>query len=113
VSESDQPDHPELSAATDGAVLAVHVQPGAKRPGFAGRHGDALRVRVSAPPADGRANDAVLALVASAFGLPRSGVRLLSGGANRRKRVLLAGVDVAAAAAVVERLLDGPGAQRS
>ena len=113
MSEATHPEHPALSATTRGTVLALHVQPGAKRPGFAGRHGEALRVRVSAPPTEGRANEEVLALVASAFGLPRSAVLLVSGGANRRKRVLLEGLDVAAAAVVVERLAGGPDAQRS
>ena len=56
--------HPEVTAADGGVVLAVHVQPGAGRTEVVGRHGDALKLRVAAPPTGNRANDAVVELVA-------------------------------------------------
>jgi hypothetical protein len=59
--------HPELSASGGGAVLAVHLQPGAGRTGVVGRYGDALRLRVAAPPTGNRADDAVVELVARDF----------------------------------------------
>ncbi len=62
-------EHPELDEAKGWVVLSVHVQPGARRSEVAGRHGDALKVRIAAPPIDGRANEAVLALVSEEFGL--------------------------------------------
>ena len=86
-------------------MLTLHVQPGAKKPGIVGHHGDALRVRVSAPPTDGRANDEVVKLLAATFGVARSDVRLVSGASNRRKRVELVGVDAATAAAAIDRAL--------
>ncbi|MGH9210368.1 MAG: DUF167 domain-containing protein [Acidimicrobiales bacterium] len=73
-------------------VLAVLVQPGASRDGVAGRHGEALKVRVSAPPEAGRANRAVQALLADAFGVPGRSVELVSGATNRRKRFRLLGL---------------------
>jgi len=76
-----------------GVVLRVHVRPGASRAGLAGRHGDAVKLRVCAPPVDGRANAAVLDALARAFGLRPAQVSLVSGAAGRAKRVRLDGVD--------------------
>jgi uncharacterized protein (TIGR00251 family) len=75
-----------VDAAGD-VLLTVHVQPGARRAAVVGLHGDALKVRVTARPVDGRANQAVLALVASALDLPTSSVTLVSGTTSRRKRL--------------------------
>ena len=98
-------EHPELAETTDGTILSLHVQPGAKRSGLAGHHGGALRVRVSAPPTEGRANDEVVALLATTFGMPRSAVRITAGASNRRKRVLLVGITLADAAAAIDRAI--------
>lgn len=73
---------------SDGAlVLVLHVQPGAKRTGFAGTYGDAIRVRLAAPPVDGKANEALLRFLADAFGVPLRSVTLLHGATSRRKQV--------------------------
>jgi len=83
-----------VPGATPGeVVLRVHVQPRAGRTGVVGRHGDALKVRVSAPPVDDRANVAVLALVAATAGVATSAVTLVSGGRSRSKRVRITGVE--------------------
>jgi uncharacterized protein len=97
--------HPELSPAQGGAVLAVDVQPGARRTEVVGRFGDALKLRVAAPPTGNRANDAVVELVAREFNLKRADVSVISGASSRQKRLQLTGVDGADAARVVDRLL--------
>jgi uncharacterized protein (TIGR00251 family) len=72
--------------------LRVRVVPGAKKPGLAGRYGNAWKVRVSAPAERGAANDAVLELLAAALGVRLRDVRLVSGHASRDKIVELAGL---------------------
>jgi uncharacterized protein len=74
----------------DGAtaiVLTLHVQPGAKRTEVAGQHGDALRIRLAAPPVDGKANAELLRYLAATFGVSLRSVTLLRGEASRRKVV--------------------------
>ena len=72
--------------------LQLRVSPGASRAGIVGRHGEAWKVRVAAPPEDGRANDAVVALLAEALALPRRDVDIVSGHASRDKVVSVAGI---------------------
>jgi uncharacterized protein (TIGR00251 family) len=76
----------------DGCVLPVRAQPGARRSGVVGEHGGALKVAVTAPAQDGRANEALVEVLAAALGLKRSQVELLSGAAGRDKRFLVRGV---------------------
>lgn len=71
----------------DALVLALRVQPGAKRTEVAGLHGGALKLRLAAPPVDGKANDALLRFLADAFGVPLRSVALLHGAASRAKTV--------------------------
>ncbi len=73
----------------EGVRIAVHVQPGAKRSGWAGVYGDALKVRLQAPPVDGKANEALRAWIAAAFGVPLAAVELVRGAQSRRKEVLV------------------------
>ena len=73
-----------------GWLLALHVQPGAKRSEVAGLHGEALKIRLAAPPVEGRANEALLEFVAQALGVPKRSVTLVKGQASRRKLVLVA-----------------------
>jgi uncharacterized protein len=73
------------AARPEGALLPVRVQPRARRNEVLGWQGPALRVRVMAPPTDGRANQAVVELLAEALGLPRSSIGLVSGAASRDK----------------------------
>ncbi len=81
-----------LRIAADGRItLTLHIQPGAKKTAFAGLHGDALKIRLAAPPVDGKANEALLRFVAEALSLPKSAVSLKSGQTSRRKVLELHG----------------------
>jgi uncharacterized protein (TIGR00251 family) len=74
-------------------VVRLHVQPGAGRTAVAGRHGDALKVKVAAPPTGGKANEAVAAFVAELLGVDRGKVELTHGQSSRTKRVKVTGVE--------------------
>jgi len=75
----------------DGAIIAVHVQPNASRTACAGIHGQAVKIRVAAPPSDGAANDELCRFLARLCDLPSSAVVILSGAGSRQKRVLVKG----------------------
>lgn len=83
-----------LQAQGEGAVLTLHIQPGAKKTEVAGIHGDALKIRLAAPPVDGKANEALLAFVAQSLSLAKRNVVLLSGQTSRSKRVGVSGLAV-------------------
>ncbi|HET9350472.1 MAG TPA: DUF167 domain-containing protein, partial [Burkholderiales bacterium] len=68
-------------------ILELHVQPGASRTEFAGKHGERLKVRLQARAVDGKANDALIEFLAGHFGVPRRNVRIDSGLKSRQKRV--------------------------
>ena len=68
-------------------VLVLHAQPGAKRTEVAGPHGDALRIRLAAPPVDGKANAELRRFLGDAFGVPSARVTLVRGEASRQKTV--------------------------
>jgi uncharacterized protein (TIGR00251 family) len=90
---------------SDGTVLlSVIVQPGARRPGVVGRHGDAVKLRVAARAEAGRANQAVCELVASALGARPADVSVASGTSSRRKRLAIRSVPPAAIAAWLANL---------
>jgi len=95
-----------ISPVDGGVVIDVRVQPGAGKTSVVGRHGDALKLKVGAPPVGGRANEATLAFLAEQFDIPVSKVTLVSGPKDRSKRVRLEGLDEATATAVIERMID-------
>lgn len=70
-------------------ILDLHVQPGASRTEFAGKHGDRIKVRLAAPPQDGKANAALIEFLAAHYGVPRRNVRITSGLKSRQKRVVI------------------------
>lgn len=87
--------------AGDGRItLTLHIQPGAKKTEVAGRHGDALKIRLAAPPVDGKANEELVRFLAEALGLPRSAVTIKSGQIARRKVVEIIAGDTALIAAL-------------
>ena len=83
-------------------LLAVRVQPGASRAEILGWQGSELRVRVTAPPADGRANDAVVALLAERLRVPASSIALVRGARSRAKHFRVGTLSVAAVRARLE-----------
>ena len=88
-----------IEARSDAVVVALHVQPGARRTAIVGPHGARLKVAVSSPPADGRANAALLEFLAEQLAIPKSCLRLLSGASSREKRVAIDGALAASAVA--------------
>jgi uncharacterized protein (TIGR00251 family) len=83
---------PYLRAMPDGTLLLnLHVLPRASRNELAGLHGDALKLRLTTPPVEGRANQAVLAFLAKLLHLPKSALAIKSGRQSREKQVLISG----------------------
>lgn len=74
------------------ALLRVYIQPGARKTEVAGRHGDAIKIRVAAPAIEGKANAALIDYIASQSGTARSAVELIYGASSRRKRLRIVGV---------------------
>jgi len=70
-------------------ILELHVQPGAARTEFAGRHGDRIKLRLAARALDGRANEALVEFLAEYYHVPKRNVRIASGLKSRRKRVVI------------------------
>ena len=73
--------------------VRLRVSPGARRDELVGRHGEGWKVRVAAPPEGGRANDAVLDLLARQLSLPRRSLSIVSGQTSREKIVQMEGID--------------------
>jgi len=84
---SDRPVWPCVAPRGAGCTLAVAVVPNARRTGADGLHDGALRVRLAAPPVDGRANQALTEWLADELGLPKRAVRVLRGPTGRRKQL--------------------------
>ena len=76
-----------LRVAPDTVTITLHIQPGAKKTEVVGIHGDALKIRLAAPPVDGKANAALIAFIAERLGAPKARVHLKSGHSSRRKLI--------------------------
>ena len=96
----------ELQERDNGVLFAVRVAPRASRNAIEGEHNGALKVRLTAPPVDDRANDALRRLLAERLNVPVSAVRIVAGEKSRTKRVEIAGVT---RAQVLALLTDLPG----
>ncbi|MCC7079889.1 MAG: DUF167 domain-containing protein [Burkholderiales bacterium] len=81
-----------------GLVLALYVQPGARVSGPAGRHGEALKIRIAAPAADNKANEALTGFLQEKLGVPRARIRIAHGRSSRHKMVAISAESQALAA---------------
>jgi hypothetical protein len=80
---------------SDGCTVAVRVHPGAKRNAIGGIHAGALKVSITAPATDGRANEALIAFLAERLEVPRARISLIAGATNRNKTLRIAGKSAA------------------
>ena len=85
----------------DGCTLSVRLHPGARKNCVTGIHADALKIALTAPPVDGRANEALIAFLADALHLPRARVVLVAGATSRAKMVRITGKSAAEVAAAL------------
>jgi uncharacterized protein (TIGR00251 family) len=85
---------PPARGVPKATVLEIHVQPRAKTTEVAGWHGDAIKIRLAAPPVEGAANHALVRFLATRLGVPRSQVMLVAGETSRRKRVRVVGMSL-------------------
>jgi len=88
------------------AVLSLRVIPRASKSGITGRRGDAIVVRLAAPPVEGAANDALIDFLSKAFGRPRRDITIVSGQKSRDKRVFIEGITDADLAARLSAILN-------
>ena len=77
-------------AVKGGVQLTLHIQPNARITEVVGVHGDALKIRLHAPPVDGKANEALIKFLAAALDVPRHAVDITQGQSSRSKRVVVA-----------------------
>ena len=92
----------KITEAEGGVTFGVRVVPRASKNEIAGMHGDALKVRLTAPPVEGRANEALIACLARRLGVRKSQVEIVAGATSRRKMIRVIGL---MAQEVEERLL--------
>jgi uncharacterized protein len=83
----------------DGCTLSVRLHPGARENSVTGVHADALKITLTAPPVDGKANEALIAFLSEALRLPRARIALVAGAASRAKIVRITGKSAAEVAA--------------
>jgi len=82
----------QIREHANGCILSVRAQPGARRDAIVGEHAGMLKVAVSAPPDKGRANEAIIEVLAEALGIKRSQIELVTGATSRQKEFLLHGI---------------------
>jgi uncharacterized protein (TIGR00251 family) len=86
-----------VEGTDDGIRLRLRIQPRASRTEVVGLHGDTVRIRLSAPPVDGAANEELIRFLAATLGVPTRAVEITAGHGGRQKTVLVRGVGCAAA----------------
>ena len=81
-----------ITETETGVIFSLRVLPRSSRTGIAGIQGEALKIRITAPPLEGRANEACVTVLADLFGVPRSSVEIIGGSKTRNKRVFVEGI---------------------
>jgi len=79
-------------AMAETATINFYLQPGARRTGVKGMHGDRIKIAVAAPPLDGRANEALVEYLAEALSISKSAIEIIAGKTSRLKRVSITGM---------------------
>lgn len=95
----------EIRELTSGVQISIRAQPGARREGVCGVHAGRLKVAIAAPPDKGKANEAIIRVMASALGLKRSQLAITSGQTSRDKTLQVEGTAVADVRRRIEELL--------
>ena len=85
-----------LTTRADAVILSIHAQPGAKREGVVGEYNARLKVALTTPPVDGKANAALIKFLSKKLGVPRANITLLSGDTSRDKRLAIEGLTMEA-----------------
>jgi uncharacterized protein (TIGR00251 family) len=85
----------------DGCIVAVRVHPGARKNSVTGIHADAVKIALTAPPVEGKANEALIEFFAETLRLPKSRVAIIAGPASRSKKLRITGRSAAEVAAVL------------
>jgi hypothetical protein len=93
-----------ITSTAHGIMINVRVIPRAGHAGLAGTRGDALLVRLRAPPVEGAANDELMEVLASVFAVPKRAVSIVAGERSRAKRVVVTGITAEHASRSIERL---------
>jgi uncharacterized protein (TIGR00251 family) len=96
----------ELQESADGVILPVRAQPGARKNGVTGEHAGALKVAVTQAPEKGKANQALIEVLAVALQVSRSRIELLSGATSSQKKFRIAGIDAATLRERIAAILD-------
>jgi uncharacterized protein len=100
----------KLAAKEGGVTFAVRVQPRASKSGVAGELDGVLKIRLTAPPVEGEANEELIRLLAKLFAAPRQRISILSGQTSKNKAVSVSGISVDEAARVLAEALSRGGA---
>ena len=82
-----------ISEKNEGCVLKCWIQPRSSRSAVIGIHGDALKIALTAPPVDGKANKELIKFLAKYFKLPKGGIQIIAGDSSRSKTILVSGLD--------------------
>ncbi len=84
-----------INQTGEGAIITVQAVPRAARDAIQGLHGDALKIRLHAPPVDGKANEALISFLSKTLDIPKGNITLKSGANQRRKIISIRGISKA------------------